>query len=408
VVLVATVGFASASAGGELPAGPPGSTTTTSTTVPTSTTSTTTSPTVTVTVPGSSTTTTTLPGGDPFADELLESGHYASQPSFDPRSNEVAQAEVERAQRRLADAERAGERAEADVRSTRARLDELQRELGGATAEDRRLLRESEVAYSLFVDRVADAYMRGNDQDIALLVGAEDANELGKKTVLLESILEADESIFDQYRESRRAMNEDVRRLHDDLISATRDYKTSRVVEKEARAEIHDATIEVKMWEAGGQLFASGFIFPVQGEASFGDSWGAPRMTGTEYQHWHEGTDIMAPAGTPLVACEDGWISRTSSSTLGGISLYVRGESGIEYYYAHLSAYAPDVVQGTPVRAGDLVGYVGDTGNAKGGSPHLHFEIHGLDGRPVNPFPILRVAHETQAVLAAVGAAQAG
>lgn len=387
---------------------------------------TTTSTTTTTTVPTTTTTTVTptvpppvepepppvveppplVPVDDPFVDEMLEPGtHYADQPAFDPRSNEVVVAELRRAERALADAERRGRQALDDVAAARARLAELEAQLAGRSADEQAMLRASEAAHALFVQRAADAYVRGNDPDLAALFASDDANEFGKRTVLLKAVLEADEATFDEYVATRKALGGELRSLHDQMVEAVRDLKRARLVEKELRAEIVDRTFEVKVWEAGSQLMAHGFVFPVAGEVSFGDSWGAPRMPGTPYEHWHEGTDIMAAAGTPLVACEDGVISRTSTSTLGGISLYILGESGIEYYYAHLSAYAPETQAGRVVKAGDVVGYVGDTGNARGGAPHLHFEIHGTDGRPVNPYPILKVAHETQAVFAAIAVA---
>jgi len=115
---------------------------------------------------------------------------------------------------------------------------------------------------------------------------------------------------------------------------------------------------------------------------------------GTEYQHWHEGTDIMAPSGTPLLAAERGIITKMGSDVLGGTKIWVKGESGTYYYYAHLSAFAPGMVNGLVVDAGTIIGYVGDTGNARGGAPHLHFEIHPDGGAAVNPYPLLKVVDQ--------------
>ena len=84
----------------------------------------------------------------------------------------------------------------------------------------------------------------------------------------------------------------------------------------------------------------------------------------------------MSPMGTPLVACESGTLTKIGPAGLGGNRLWVKGDSGTEYYYAHLSAFAEGSVEGKRVNAGDVVGFVGNTGNAAGGPSHLHFEVH--------------------------------
>jgi peptidoglycan LD-endopeptidase LytH len=117
---------------------------------------------------------------------------------------------------------------------------------------------------------------------------------------------------------------------------------------------------------------------------SYVDTWGAARSGGRS----HQGTDVMAPHGARVFAIVNGVVSRESSSTNGGIQLYLQGDNGIEYFYAHLSGYA--VGAGTRVRAGQLVAYNGQTGNARYTAPHVHFEVHPGGGSPVNPYPYLR------------------
>jgi murein DD-endopeptidase MepM/ murein hydrolase activator NlpD len=160
----------------------------------------------------------------------------------------------------------------------------------------------------------------------------------------------------------------------------------------------HDfAGRELAVFLAGGTLVIHGFVFPVADPHEFGDSFGAPRMPGTEYEHWHEGTDIMAPMGTLLLACERGVVMRIGAGgVLGGNTVWLRGESGVAYYYAHLSQFAPGIREGTVVEAGTVLGLVGDTGNARGGAPHLHFEVHPGGGAAVNPYPILAVTDEQE------------
>ncbi|MGI9189752.1 MAG: M23 family metallopeptidase [Longimicrobiaceae bacterium] len=112
----------------------------------------------------------------------------------------------------------------------------------------------------------------------------------------------------------------------------------------------------------------------------------------------HHAIDIPAPLGTPVVAVADGEVLRLHSGERGGLSLYLLDADGAtRYYYAHLDHYAADVHEGVPVRRGDVIGYVGDTGNAQPGDYHLHFSIALLDdprrwweGDKLNPYPLLR------------------
>jgi murein DD-endopeptidase MepM/ murein hydrolase activator NlpD len=127
---------------------------------------------------------------------------------------------------------------------------------------------------------------------------------------------------------------------------------------------------------------------PVSKPYSFIDTWGAPRSGGRT----HKGTDIMNPMGNKVHAIVDGVISRQTYSSLGGVTLYLQGDDGIEYYYAHLSRYASST--GQRVKAGELIAYNGATGNAAWTGPHVHFEVHpgGPGSTPVNPYPYVLAA----------------
>jgi murein DD-endopeptidase MepM/ murein hydrolase activator NlpD len=130
-----------------------------------------------------------------------------------------------------------------------------------------------------------------------------------------------------------------------------------------------------------------GGVCPVKGPVQIGQGWGAPRDGG---RRRHQGIDLLAPAGTPLVAVASGHISRLSNLDRGrgGISLWLRDRRGTAYYYAHNQHNL--VRLGQRVRAGQLLARVGATGNAKGGPAHLHFQIHPGGGPPVSPDAVVR------------------
>ncbi len=143
-------------------------------------------------------------------------------------------------------------------------------------------------------------------------------------------------------------------------------------------------------------LAARQLTLPVAGVAPHAlvDTFGQARSQGRR----HDAIDILAPAGTPVLAVEDGRIAKLFLSKPGGITIYQFDPSGrYSYYYAHLQRYADGLREGQTVRRGQVIGYVGSTGNARADAPHLHFAIARLPadrawwkGEAVNPYPVLR------------------
>ena len=127
-------------------------------------------------------------------------------------------------------------------------------------------------------------------------------------------------------------------------------------------------------------------VFPVSGDYSYSDDFGAARHQGR-----HEGVDIMADRNTPLVAVDDVTVKRlTRTETgLGGIWVWLVRADGTEYYYAHMASIAPGIDVGTTLTAGQVVGGVGNTGDARYGATHLHFEVHPGGGAATDPYPHL-------------------
>jgi murein DD-endopeptidase MepM/ murein hydrolase activator NlpD len=142
--------------------------------------------------------------------------------------------------------------------------------------------------------------------------------------------------------------------------------------------------------------FSGSLLIPVQGVAASAlhDDWAELRGDGTRAHH---AIDIMAARGTPVLATADGRIEKLFQSKLGGTTIYERSvDGGTVFYYAHLDRYAPTLVEGQAVRAGQEIAAVGSTGDADAGAPHLHFEIHRMapgqqwwQGTEIDPFPVL-------------------
>ena len=139
------------------------------------------------------------------------------------------------------------------------------------------------------------------------------------------------------------------------------------------------------------EITGRGYVFPVYGPVSFSDDFGAPRVS----TGWHHGNDVFAPLGAPVLAVADGTVFSVGWNPIGGWRFWLRDALGNEFYYAHLSAYSPLAADGTRVEAGDVLGFVGDSGDARGTPYHLHFEVHpaallglGYDG-VIDPYEYL-------------------
>jgi hypothetical protein len=145
-------------------------------------------------------------------------------------------------------------------------------------------------------------------------------------------------------------------------------------------------------------------LFPVVGPVTYTDDFGQPRAGGP-----HQGNDLLGKKRSPVVAVEDGTVKFWTTSANAGCMLYLYGASGTMYEYIHLNndltaandnkgkcvdgvSYAPGLVNGQHVDAGQLIGYLGDSGDANGIHPHLHFELHPKGGKAVSPFPYLQTA----------------
>jgi murein DD-endopeptidase MepM/ murein hydrolase activator NlpD len=149
-------------------------------------------------------------------------------------------------------------------------------------------------------------------------------------------------------------------------------------------------------------LGAFRYVFPIVGDVLWGDSYGVLRLDVPG--KWHHGDDLFAPLGTPVVAVADGTLSDVGWERLGGWRLWLTNSAGDSFYYAHLSGFTPLALHATHVRAGQVLAFVGNTGDADGGAYHVHFEVHpvatrslGEDGA-VNPTGYLAQWRHLQSV----------
>lgn len=271
------------------------------------------------------------------------------------------------------------------------------------TKLDRELRRTEKALASVrarFAARASAAYQTGIGGDVlVIMMSTDDPSSVVSRLDLLNAAARSDNEAMRQGAILRRRLSEQrstlaaARRELDGIQSGLR-KDVGEVRALLARLEAQDAARDraaaasIAARRTYNQPRASRaarlvgrYACPVGANHAFRDTWGAPRSGGRT----HKGTDIFAPYGSPAYAVTDGVVIRTSSSYNGGLGLYLRGNDGNEYYYAHMSGF--DSRPGQRVSAGQQVARVGDTGNARGGAPHIHFEIHPGGGYPVNPYP---------------------
>jgi murein DD-endopeptidase MepM/ murein hydrolase activator NlpD len=238
--------------------------------------------------------------------------------------------------------------------------------------------------------RAVDAYVRGNGFDTAPLDSTSGPDS--QRQAMLSVIVDRDRTAVARVQDLQAKVTVDQAQTAKQLTEAQSQLEQAKIDEAQAEFDLFDAKLDLAVSSAGGSLVIHGFVFPVADPHTFQEDFGDPRLPGTEFAHFHQGCDVVAAEGTELYAAERGVITQISSSLLGGTQLWLKGESNTSYYYAHLSAYAPNLRAGQVVDAGALVGFVGHTGDAYG--PHLHFEVHPGGGSAIDPYPLLLVADQ--------------
>jgi murein DD-endopeptidase MepM/ murein hydrolase activator NlpD len=268
----------------------------------------------------------------------------------------------------------------------------LQSRIGQLAATARQAVLDLAAARRDLTARAVDAYVRGSGFDTAPLDANLTTEADVQRATMMNVVVDRDRDAVARVKTLQAAVSKGQAQTAKQLTDTQSQLDQARVDEAQAQADLLAARLDLAVSSAGGNLVIHGFVFPVADPHSFHEDFGDPRLPGTPFAHTHQGCDVIAAEGTELYAAERGVITDMSPSQLGGTGLWLKGESGTSYYYAHLSAYAPNLKQGQVVDAGTLVGYVGRTGDAYG--PHLHFEVHPGGGAAVDPYPLLLVADQ--------------
>lgn len=390
-------------------------TTTTTTTIAEAVATTTTSTSTTVPEPTTTTTTTPPPPADLVLDPALslddpdEAGAEAPPadpivvpPRHEPRpltledtlTTQLVTAGLSTAAFDLVEASRLA--AEATERAARLEAEVARKELRLEESEQRRILAQSLLGQKQEAvrRRAVLAYTSGGVSRLNSLLDVRDLNEFNRRRGFVLALNTQDRITLEDYTTVRDAAIVD-------LGEEASDLEATRALAADARrlaAMASDMQArrlgQVEALRYGGTIVSDGFAFPVADPHLFSDTFGAPRMTGTAHEHKHQGTDVFAPYGTPLRAMERSVVTRTGTDLLGGTKLWLVGATGTRYYYAHLSGYAPGIVDGVLVEAGAEIGYVGRTGNARTTPPHLHIEVHSNGGPAINPYPLLKAVDD--------------
>lgn len=300
-------------------------------------------------------------------------------------------AQVDLAQNRLVAAQTAVTQAEAAyaaAQSERAAIEGRDKEAADRYAKIR----------DRFTRRVAASYVAAGQPTIRFRPARNLSSE-ADRVVLPGAVTAADRELASTYLSERERVSERLRTSVEAETAASQTLETART----ALVTAQTAATEAEKLMAATPEMIPGFVFPVAGPTSFVSSYGYCR---DGCSRSHQGNDLFARAGTPVVAVEDGWVEKVGTNRLGGLTVWTRGRSGYRYYYAHLRDWAPLVI-GQEITVGTVVGTVGNTGNAAGTPSHLHFEIHPGDAPAVDPYPILlrapRVTLTPEQVAAAAG-----
>lgn len=318
-----------------------------------------------------------------------ESPAFGAFPPQMPSPQETArlQAEVSASSGKLAAAQKELDRLVASYEAGQTALETLQGEIAAAEARHAELQEQIGAVQGSINKRASSNYRSGPSELLNVLLGAQSFRQLASAMDMFESVTSADSQTLNNIK----LLKEETARLRSELDSKKEDQQTAVEALKKRQRDMQGSLAGLaKQYEAVKTRLDSskaGFAFPVKAPYSFVDTYLAPRAG---YRK-HQGVDIFAIAGTPVYAVVNGVVEEKGVNPLGGNKLWIRSPGdNWRYYYAHLSGYGPGISNGSRVKKGQIIGYVGNTGNARTTPPHLHFETHVPSGAATNPYPILK------------------
>lgn len=303
---------------------------------------------------------------------------------------EDAESEADAVRGELADATDAYE-------TTWAAIEELRVEQGELARRADTLTAELAAATEALTDRAVVMFKHGQPRGGPFLLLAADGPDAAERAGVLAALQRADLGRAEEATALRGALDQTEGLLADRSarlaeleaeLAVQRDALTADLERADAvTADLETRAARQRVIDRGEQQGVYACILDPSA-TQFRDTFGAPRSGGRS----HKGTDVFGPMGEPALAFTDGVIQRHSSGGLGGIGLYLAGDDGNLYYYSHLQSIDAAGAVGRRVEAGELIAYNGDTGNARGGAPHVHFELKPGGGASVNPYPWLAAA----------------
>ncbi len=304
-----------------------------------------------------------------------------------PQETARLKAQVAASSGKLSAAQKELDRLVASFEAGQTALETLQGGIAAAQVRHAALQEQIGAVQGSINRRASSNYRSGPTELLNVVLGARNFRQLATAMDLFESVTVADSQTLHNIRQ----LKEETARLKMELGSKKGDQQRAVEALKKRQRDMQGSLVALaKQYEAvRTQLDTSraGFAFPVKAPYSFVDTYLAPRAG---YRK-HLGVDIFAISGTPVYAVVNGVVEEKGVNPLGGNKVWIRSPGdNWRYYYAHLAGYGPGISNGVRVKKGQLIGYVGNTGNARTTPAHLHFETHVPSGAATNPYPILK------------------